>query len=59
MRLTQALRAQHLGNMFKKHWLVQGRRTPKDSGARAILEAQNIEVVDAVDFVKPVRKLEP
>lgn len=55
MRLTQALRAQHLGHMFKKHWMVQGRRTPKDSGARALLEAHNIEVVDAVDVVRPPR----
>lgn len=59
MRLTQALRAQHLGHMFKKHWLVQGRRTPKDSGAKAILAARNIEVVDAVDLVKPARKIVP
>lgn len=54
MRLTQALRAQHLGHMFKKHWLVQGRRTPQDSGAKAALEARNIQVADAVDVVKTV-----
>lgn len=56
MRLTQALRAQHLGHMFKKHWLVQGRRTPKDSGARAVLEARNIEVVDALEVAQPKRE---
>lgn len=55
MRLTQALRAQHLGHMFNKHWMVQGRRVPKDSGARAMLEANNIEVVDAVDVARPPR----
>lgn len=58
MRPTQVLRAQHLGFMFKKHWLVQGRRTPKDSGAKAFLEAQNIEVVDSNEFVKPIRRLD-
>lgn len=55
MRPTQVLRAQHLGFMFKKHWLIQGRRTPKDTGAKALLEAQNIQVVEANEFVKPVK----
>lgn len=58
MRPTQVLRAQHLGFMFKKHWLIQGRRTPKESGAKALLEAQNIAVVDANEFVKPIRRLD-
>lgn len=58
MRPTQVLRAQHLGFMFKKHWLIQGRRTPKESGAKALLEAQNIAVVDANEFVKPMRRLD-
>lgn len=58
MRPTQVLRAQHLGFMFKKHWLIQGRRTPKDSGAKALLEAQNLDVVDANEFLKPVRRFE-
>lgn len=58
MRFTQVLRAQHLNHMFKKHWQVQGRRTPKDSGAKALLEARNVEVVDALDVVKPAYRMD-
>lgn len=57
MRVTQVLRAQHLGFMFKKHWLVQGKRVPRDSGAKAVLEARGIEVLEATEFVNPVAKL--
>lgn len=59
MRVTQVLRAQHLGFMFKKHWLVQGKRVPRDSGAKAELESRGIEVLDATEFIKPVVRLSP
>lgn len=57
MRVTQVLRAQHLGFMFKKHWIVQGKRVPRDSGAQNQLQAQGIEVLDAMEFVKPVVRM--
>lgn len=57
MRVTQVLRAQHLGFMFKKHWLVQGKRVPSDTGAKADLESRGIEVLDATEFVKPVVRM--
>lgn len=57
MRVTQVLRAQHLGFMFKKHWLVQGNRIPRDSGAKAALESRGIEVLDATEYVRPVVRL--
>lgn len=50
MRLTQQLRAQHLGFMFKKHWQIQGKRVPNDTGAEAALTAKGIKVVDAKEF---------
>lgn len=59
MRITQALRAQHLGFMFKKHWLVQGKRVPRDTGAKAVLEARGKEVLDAVQYTNPIVKLPP
>lgn len=52
MRLTSALFRQHGDFMFKRHWLIQGRRIPQDSGAKAALEGQQIPVDDAVEYVK-------
>lgn len=59
MRITQVLRAQHLGFMFKKHWLVQGKRVPRDTGAKAVLESRGKRVVDAVEYAYPIVKLPP
>lgn len=59
MHVTQALRAQHLGFMFKKHWLVQGKRVPRESGAKAVLESRGVPVNDAVEFIKPAVRLDP
>lgn len=57
MRITQTLRAQHLGFMFKKHWQIQGHRIPTDTGAETDLTARGLKVVDANEFlaVKHVR----
>lgn len=52
MRFTQILYRQHIGFMFKKHWLVQGKRVPRDSGTEAMLKAQGIQVSQAVDVLK-------
>jgi len=44
MRLTKTLCAQHLGWHFKKHWLVQGKRVPKETGAAAELLKRGVQV---------------
>ena len=52
MRLNQTLYAQHIGFMFKKHWIVQGKRVLRETGAKQVLAAKGIPVVDALEFVK-------
>ncbi|ALC46851.1 mRpL37 [Drosophila busckii] len=44
MRLTNKLFAQHIGWHFKKHWQVQGRRVPRETGAAAELLKFGIQV---------------
>ncbi|XP_054733072.1 39S ribosomal protein L37, mitochondrial [Anastrepha obliqua] len=50
MRLTNKLYAQHLGWTFKKHWIVQSKRTPRDTGAAAELKKIGVSVKDVVDL---------
>lgn len=52
MKLSQVLKRQHINFMFKKHWLVQGKRVPIDTGVEEKLKKLGIEVVDANEFVK-------
>ncbi|XP_075982545.1 mitochondrial ribosomal protein L37 [Anticarsia gemmatalis] len=52
MRLSQVLNRQHIGFMFKKHWIVQGKRVPIDTGVEEQLKAKGIQVEDALEFVK-------
>lgn len=52
MKLSQVLHRQHIGFMFKKHWIVQGKRVPIDSGVEEHLKQKGIPVVDALEFVK-------
>lgn len=52
MRLSQVLNRQHVDFMFKKHWLVQGKRTPIDTRVEGYLKSKGIKVEDAVEFVK-------
>lgn len=51
MRFTAQLYRQHIGFMFKKHWAVQGKRVPRDTGAQSEVEKLGLTVVDAKDFV--------
>ncbi|XP_032592782.1 39S ribosomal protein L37, mitochondrial [Drosophila grimshawi] len=53
MRLTNKLYAQHIGWHFKKHWQVQGRRVPKDTGAAAELIKLGIQVKSPEDMLSP------
>lgn len=52
MRLSQVLNRQHIDFMFKKHWRVQGKRVPIDTGLEEQLRAKGIPVEDALEFVK-------
>ncbi|XP_016959775.1 39S ribosomal protein L37, mitochondrial [Drosophila biarmipes] len=53
MRLTKTLCAQHLGWHFKKHWLVQGKRVPKETGAAAELLKLGVKVKNPEDILNP------
>lgn len=59
MRLTTVLRAQHIGRMFKKHWLSQGKRKILDTRAENILAAKGIRVVDALEVVVEKEEITP
>ncbi|XP_026314915.1 39S ribosomal protein L37, mitochondrial [Hyposmocoma kahamanoa] len=52
MRLTQILNRQHIGFMFKKHWLVQGKPVPINTKVEEYLKSKGIPVEDALEFVK-------
>lgn len=56
MRLNVVLRRQHIGRMFKKHWIVQGQRVPQETGAEAELAARNVLVHDPKEVTKEERK---
>ena len=51
MRLTNVLCRQHIGFMFKKHWRIQGKRTPMETVAKSELLAKNIIVKDPKIYV--------
>lgn len=53
MRLTSKLYAQHLGWTFKKHWKVQGKRVPRDTGAQNVLASMGFEVKEVKEALKP------
>uniref|UniRef100_W8CD51 Large ribosomal subunit protein mL37 n=1 Tax=Ceratitis capitata TaxID=7213 RepID=W8CD51_CERCA len=55
MRFTNSLWAQHLGWTFKRHWLVQGKRIPRDTGAAAELEKCG-KLVKSFDLVESQKK---
>lgn len=57
MRLTNKLYAQHIGWHFKKHWQVQGRRVPRETGAAAELFKLGIQVKPTDEVLNP--KIEP
>lgn len=59
MRLTSALLRQHIGFHFKRHWIVQGKRVPSETGATAELAARGIPVVDPSEVIRERRELGP
>lgn len=52
MKLSQVLLRQHIDFMFKRHWLVQGKRVPVNTGIEEYLKEKGIPVEDALEFVK-------
>lgn len=56
MRLTAILRKQHIGRMFKKHWIVQGQRVPVETNAQQTLENLGFKVEDALEVIAEPRK---
>lgn len=51
MRLTVVLYRQHIGRMFKRHWLTQGVRTPIDTNAQSFLVSKGFQVTEANEFL--------
>ncbi|XP_058839460.1 large ribosomal subunit protein mL37-like [Topomyia yanbarensis] len=56
MRFTAVLLRQHIGFHFKKHWIIQGKRVPAETGAVAELAARGIPVVDPNELTKKKRE---
>ncbi|XP_055641492.1 39S ribosomal protein L37, mitochondrial [Toxorhynchites rutilus septentrionalis] len=52
MRLSTVLLRQHIGFHFKKHWIIQGKRVPMETGADVELAARGIPVVDPNELIK-------
>lgn len=59
MRFTAVLLRQHIGFHFKKHWIIQGKRVPAETGAEAELLAHGIPVVDPNELIKERREVNP
>ncbi|XP_003736663.2 39S ribosomal protein L37, mitochondrial [Drosophila pseudoobscura] len=56
MRLTNQLCAQHIGWHFKKHWLIQGKRVPRETGAAAELLRLSAQVRTPNDILAPKKE---
>ncbi|CAG9565470.1 unnamed protein product [Danaus chrysippus] len=52
MKLTKVLCRQHIDFMFKRHWIIQGKRVPINLGIEKYLKEKGIPVQDALEFVK-------
>ncbi|XP_065073293.1 large ribosomal subunit protein mL37 [Ochlerotatus camptorhynchus] len=56
MRFTAVLLRQHIGFHFKKHWIVQGKRLPSETGAQTELAGRGIPVLDPAEVLKERRE---
>lgn len=54
MRITSALRRQHIDFMFKNHWRVQGKRKILETNAAANLLARQIDVSDPKEYLAKI-----
>jgi len=59
MRINQSLWAQHIYQMFKKHWKVQGVRRPIETGALTSCDEHGIPYEDISDVVNPKKPIKP
>lgn len=59
MRFTAVLLRQHIGFHFKKHWIIQGKRLPSETGAQAELAARGIPVLDPNEVIQERREVNP
>lgn len=51
MKVTQVLHKQHIYKMFVKHWMIQGKKVPRDTGAHKALLERGIAVHQPEDIV--------
>lgn len=51
MRLTITLLKQHNQRMFRRHWLVQGKKTPIDMKSEEVLVKKGVQIVEATSFL--------
>lgn len=58
MRLTQICLRQHIGRMFKRHWVVQGKKVAIDDGSISELAKLGIFPHDANEFLSGKTKVE-
>lgn len=55
MRITSSLLRQHIDFMFKKHWRIQGKRIPYETGAAAELKAKGLTINDPNEYLKEMK----
>lgn len=58
MRITTVLCRQHIGNMFKRHWRIQGKRKVEETPALASLLANGISPKDPIKYFDEMNKKE-
>lgn len=51
MRFTAPLNRQHIGFMFKKHWLVQGKRQVINTEAAETLKARKVPITNPFTYL--------
>ncbi|XP_014270739.1 large ribosomal subunit protein mL37 [Halyomorpha halys] len=58
MKLSSVRLQQHVGNMFREHWKVQGKKRVLDHGSLKELQKRGMEFEDALDVIKKNNKKE-
>lgn len=52
MRITLSLLKQHNQRMFRRHWLVQGKKIPKDMKSEEALVKKGVQIIEASSFLE-------
>lgn len=58
MKRSATLLRQHIGWHFDKHWSVQGKRKPLNTGAEKVLKERHIPVCQPEDLLQENRVFE-